>query len=268
MSTMKNTNTLSSLAMLKVNIDSGKDYLEYLRPYVIQSLVDTRPDVVTDFTVAEKLRSICGLEIPHRTVNVLLQRLAKDGFLSRAHGVYSVIKDLPTNDYSASRADASRHIAAVTRSLVQFAKQCTGRDISEDEATDGLIVFLSQFSIPCLKSYLRGTTLPNVDGNSDWQVALVSQFIKDITSRPELFESFMKLVQGHMLANALLCPDLKSVSKSYRDVVFFFDTPLLIQFLGLEGKEEKQAIDELIALVWCKNWKGRLPASHILTRSW
>ena len=249
MSTVNNTNTLSSLAMLKVSIDSGKDYLEYLRPYVIQALVESPPEVVSDTTVAETLRSICGLEIPHRTVHVVLQRLARDGFLSRSHGVYTVIKDLQSKDNSAERADAGRHIAGVIHSLVQFAKQSAERDISDEEATDCLIVFLSQFSIPCLKSYLRGTTLPRIDGHGDWQVTLVSQFINDLTSKPELFQSFMKLVQGHMLANALLCPDLNSVSKSYKDVVFFFDTPLLIQFLGLEGKEEKQAIDELVGLV-------------------
>jgi hypothetical protein len=235
--------------MLKVSIDGGKDYLEYLRPYVIQTLVEAPPDVVTDATVAEKLRSICGLEIPHRTVHILLQRLSRDGYLRRERKVYSVVKNLPTKDNSASRADAARHIEAVTHSLVQFAKQSAERDITNEAAMDCLVAFLSQFSIPCLKSYLRGTTLPNADGHGDWQVTLVSQFINELTSKPELFESFMKLVQGHMLANALLCPDLKSVSKTYKDVVFFFDTPLLIQFLGLEGKAEKRAIDELIELV-------------------
>jgi hypothetical protein len=260
---MNNANTLSSLAMLKVSIDGGKDYLEYLRPYVIQALVESPPDVIADASVAEKLRSICGLEIPHRTVHVVLQRLARDGYLSRDHGVYSVAKDLPAKDNSAARADAGRHIAAVTESLVQFAKESADRDITNDEASDCLIVFLSQFSIPCLKSYLRGTTLPNVNGHSDWQITLVSQFINNLTSKPELFESFMKLVQGHMLANALLCPDLKSVSKSYKDVVFYFDTPLLIQFLGLEGKEEKQAVDEMIGLV--QKLEGKIACfSHTL----
>ncbi len=246
---MNNSNTLSSLAMLKVSIDGGRDYLEYLRPYVIQVLVEAPPEIVNDASVADKLRSICGLEIPHRTVHVLLRRLSRDGFLSRSHGVYSVVKQLPAKDISADRAEAGRHIASVIRSLVSFAKQSANRDISEETATDCLIAFLSHFSIPCLKSYLRGTTLPAVNGHSNWQVTLVSQFVNELTEVPHLFESFMKLVQGHMLANALLCPDLASVSTTYKHVVFYFDTPLLIQFLGLEGSQEKQAIDEMIELV-------------------
>lgn len=102
-----------------------------------------------------------------------------------------MVKDLPPKDNSIARADAKRHIGAVTHSLVQFAKQSSERDITDDVATDCLIVFLSQFSIPCLKSYLRGTTMPNVNGHSDWQVTLVSQFINDLTSKSELFESSM-----------------------------------------------------------------------------
>lgn len=256
MTTMNNSVTLSSLAMLKVSIDGGKDYLEYLRPYVIQVLIDSPPAVVSDTTIAKNLRSICGLEIPCRTVQVVLQRLAKDGYLRRSNGIYDIVREFPVKNNTAAKVDVERHIAAVIKSLVQFAKQSAQREITDEVATDCLIAFLSQFSIPCLSSYLRGTTLPDVNGDSDWQVILVSQFVNDLISKPDLFESFMKLVKGNMLANALLCPDLKSVSKSYKEVIFYFDTPLLIQFLCLEGREKKQSIDELIRLV--QNLKGTI----------
>lgn len=246
---MSHAVTLSSLAMLKVSIDSGGDYLEYLRPYVIQVLIESQPDIVTDSTVAKHLREICGLEIPHRTINIVLQRLASQGYLKKANGIFSIAKDLPAVDNSAERAIASRRIGTVTSALVSFAKLGPKPDLTEDEATDCFIVFLSHFSIPCLRSYLRGNALPNITGHSDWHVTLVSQFVNELPLRPELFESFMTLVQGHMLANALLCPDLQSVSKTYKDVVFYFDTPLLIQFLGLEGEQEKQAMEEVVRLV-------------------
>lgn len=246
---MSSATTLSSLAMLKVSIDSGKDYLEYLRPYVVQMLVESRPEVIDDASIARELRARCGLEIPYRTVHVVLQRLAKDGFLSRANRVYTVIKDLPVHDITVDRAETARHLNAVTTALSEFARTSANREISDDQATDCMVAFLSKFSIPCLRSYLRGTTLPAVTDDADWQVTLVSQFVNDLASKPELFNSFMRFVQGHMLANALLCPDLHSVSKSYKDVTFYFDTPLLIQLLGLEGDQEMQAMKELVGLV-------------------
>jgi predicted transcriptional regulator len=253
---MSNATTLSSLAMLKVNIDNDGDYLEYLIPYVLQVLVESPPEVVSDISIAAQLRSLCGLEIPRRTVHIVLKRLARKGFLEKSKGVYTVVKNLPITDTSAERTDAERHITAINKALISFALQSAMREITEEQATNCFIAFLSQFSIPCLKYYLRGTALPNVNGHDDWQVILVSQFIGEIISNTELFGAFMKLVQGHMLANALLCPDLKFVSDSYKDVIFYFDTPLLIQLLGLDGEQEKQAIKEVVGLV--QNLEGQI----------
>ena len=38
------TNTLSSLAILKVNIDHGTDYLDYLRPFILHVLIEENPE--------------------------------------------------------------------------------------------------------------------------------------------------------------------------------------------------------------------------------
>jgi hypothetical protein len=246
---MSNSTTLSSLSMLKVSIDSGKDYLEYLRPYVLQVLVESPPEVVTDSSVATRLRTLCGLEIPNRTVQIMLQRLARSGYLRKEQGTYRILKEIPIYDSSTARAEAARNISSVVEALIAFAADSAKRTLTEDAATESIVTFLSQFSIPCLKFYLRGTTLPVVNGQSDWQIILVSQFVNQLTLKPELFESFMKFVQGNMLANALCCPDLQSVTKQYDDVIFYLDTPLLLQLLGLEGIQKKEAIEELVALV-------------------
>jgi hypothetical protein len=252
---MDSATTLASLAMLKVNIDDGKDYLEYLRPYVIQVLSKTTPDVVNDTSVAAGLREICGLEIPSRTVNIVLQRLAKDKYLIKENGVYK-ITHLPETNFEADKADSSRHLEFVCAELTKFAKETAERDLTNAEATNSIVAFLSQFSIPCLRSFLRGTTLPDFNNDGNWQIVLVGQFVSQLENKPQLFESFLRFVQGHMLANALLCPDLHSVSSTYDGVSFYLDTPLLIQLLGLEGKEEQQAVDETLRLV--SRLKGKL----------
>jgi hypothetical protein len=131
-----------------------------------------------------------------------------------------------------------------------FAKENANRELDEAAVMDCLVSFLSKFSIPCLKAYLRGTALPSVIGNGNWKIILVSQYIQLLQkTNPEHFDNFMVIVQGHMLANALLFPDLQSVANTYKDVVFYLDTPLLVQFLGLEGAERKKAIDDLVYLV-------------------
>ncbi len=56
------TNTLTSLAILKVNVDQGGDYLEYLRPFILQVLVDHRPDIITDQIVCDYIQEQFDLQ--------------------------------------------------------------------------------------------------------------------------------------------------------------------------------------------------------------
>ena len=122
---------------------------------------------------------------------------------------------------------------------------------------DSLISFLSQFSILCLKAYLKSTVLPNDIRHENWKIFLASKFISYINKNDnEIFEDFVFLVKGNMGANALLCPDLQQATGNYKNVTFYLDSPLLISILGLHGKFQKEAILELIELI--QKLKGKL----------
>ena len=66
------------------------------------------------------------------------------------------------------------------------------------------------------------------------------------------------MVQGHMLANALLCPDLQGALKSsnYKRTTFYLDTPLLVRLLGVEGSAKERTGRELIVLL--QRLKGKI----------
>jgi hypothetical protein len=247
---MSKESTLTSLAMLKVNIDGGKDYLEYLRPFILDILANCAIEVINDAAVSEKLRARFGLEIPRRTVQILLQRLVKSGVLKKSQGVFRIIGEIPGTNIAKEKAEAERHISAVANGLIEYQKNNVKMEMDEEVAMDALLTFLSKFSIPCLKAYLRGTAIPTSEDGQEWKIILVSQYVMELQkTNPERFDSFITMAQGNMLANALLCPDLQEVSDSYNNVVFFFDTPMLLKLLGLEGDPSKQAIVELVDLI-------------------
>lgn len=251
------TNTLTSLAILKVNIDQGKDYLGYLDPFILQVLVDHRPDPVTDEVVSRHIREQFGLGIPERTVQLVLKRMSRNRFLTKAHGVFRISNDLPDPQITAKQRAAERRIRALSLGLCQFSKD-TSRTISNPEdAVTAMCAFLAEFDIACLRSYLKGSAIPPLTGFHDSDIVLVSEYIQHVEqAAPELFENFLILLQGHMLANALMCPDLENVSSNYRSIVFYLDTPLLVQRLGLEGEVKKAAVCELISLL--SRLKGRI----------
>ena len=73
------TATLTSLAILRVNLEEQRgDYLENLRPFILQVLFTHTPDPVTDAIVTHHIREDFGLVIPRRTVQRILRRLASD----------------------------------------------------------------------------------------------------------------------------------------------------------------------------------------------
>ena len=242
--------TLTSLALLKVNIDQEKDYLDYLRPFVLQVLVEEKPDIVTDQTVTALIREHFGLVIPQRTVQVVLQRLAKQRLIKKTEGVYRISGNLPESDIVKRRQEAGRHINAVVNDFIEFSITSYNSPQSFESAIASICAFLSEFDVTCLRAYLRGTVIPPLDGSHEVEIVLVSKYIIHLQqSHPERFESFLRVVQGHMLANALLCPDLQHATKTYDEVVFYFDTLLLVRALGLEGSAKQDATIELIRLL-------------------
>jgi hypothetical protein len=242
--------TLTSLAMLKVNVDQGRDYLDYLRPFILHVLCDHKPNPVTDAAVRDHIRNDFGLEIPERAVQLVLKRLSRKHPLTREHGVYRITGDLPNPGIATEKADADRHIRAVVAGLKEFSKDTARSITSDDEAVQAICAFLAEFNIPCLRAYFRGTAIPTIEKHDDALIVLVSKYVLSLQETdPERFDSFLVVVKGHMLANALLCPDLQQAPKTYKGVTFFFDTPLLVRRLGLEGKAKQAAVENLIVLL-------------------
>lgn len=246
-----NLTTLTSLAMLKVNVDAEKrDYLEYLRPFVLHVLLTENYDFVNDENISKSIQTAFGLRIPSRAIHRLLKRLVKNKLIKKDGELYVCDKSAlpPSNNIEAEKANAIRHIDCISKGLCGFSKDKILQIDNESEALEILLFFLSQFSIECLKTYIFGNTIPNPPKKSHKYIVIVSQFLRYINKNDkQLFDSFMILVKGHMLANALTCPDLDSLNQLYSRVTFYLDTPVVLQLLGLVGPEKERAAKETVS---------------------
>ena len=247
---MMSTATLTSLAILKVAVDQGRNYLDYLRPFILQVLVDHRPDPITNDVVSNHIREQFGLEIPKRTVEIVLKRISRNHAIEKKDHVYQITGDLPDPQITARQIEAKHHIDTVVSGLQQFSQDGAKPISSPEDAVLAVCAFLARFDVTCLRAYLQGTAIPRIEGTHQTDIVLVSEYVQHVQrTAPEQFDSFLILVQGHMLANALMCPDLDNASQTYKKVTFYLDTPLLIQGLGLEGESRQSALYELIDLL-------------------
>src|SRR5262252_2117119 len=84
------TDTLVSLAILKVNWDRGQDYIENFVPFVAEALRHSLDDVVSLPALQKDLRQRFGLDLPLNPLRQVLQRAAaaRHNFVRRQSGVF------------------------------------------------------------------------------------------------------------------------------------------------------------------------------------
>jgi hypothetical protein len=248
---MDNVATLTSLAMLKVNSDvEGRDYADYIVPFIGFVLNTEKPDPVTAADTQISLKREFGLNIPQYPTEYVLHRLADRKYLRRENHAYHPVKPIPTNDIESRRESLRQQLQDVVDALREFAASRQALNWSPNEAQDALLSYLRRFSIECLKTYTHGSPLPDTEPLAQRELLTVNLFVKMIHADDKTkFESFVALVKGHMLANALVCSDLKSITRDFGSLVFYFDTPLVLRLLGLEAEARATAAAELVELL-------------------
>ena len=249
---MNGSVTLASLAMLKVHADARrpKDYIDYLKTFAIRAIKLANITPVTREQLHDALLAKCGLSVPYRGCELVLKRLVKEGYFEKKDAQYHLKNELPQENGHSRWAETERRRDAVIARFQSFSLEGHNKSFTVDEAADAFLAFLSDFAIECLRSYAQGTALPEIKRGKKENMVLVSLFIQDIAKTDvDLFNDFIMIVKGHMLANALLCPDLEDTRAKFNEVSFFLDTPIIIDLLGLHGDQDRLASEELVRLV-------------------
>ena len=116
--------------------------------------------------------------------------------------------------------------------------------------SQSLLGFLSRFSVDFIRAYVFSTALPGSLKTTTTSDVVVSRFIRHLyDSQDSTFESVIILVKGQMYSNALICPDLESIQKTFKRVTFYFDTPVVLSALGFQTEVNAAATRELLNLI-------------------
>jgi len=243
--------SLSSLAMLSVQLREGKDYLDYIHGFVVDAISRVGDEPFDAATVKKIVEEQFALRIPAATFTLYLKRLAKTGSIrSTSSGLQFQVVKLPATSVERDR-DATRiRIKEVTDELAGFAY--TRYSLTWDERSSALALaeFLRQYSIDFLKFSEARSPLPITESRNEHADFVVASFVANSAKeRTEVFESIRVLVQSHILANALMCPDLEQNAKGFRSVIFLADTRFLIKALDLESTYDTDNARQLLAAI-------------------
>ena len=241
--------SLASLTMLSLRLREGKDYLDYLHGFVIEA-IRASPPQFDSVVIQKKVESEFGLKIPAATFAIYLKRLVKEKMIEPiGAGLQFHAVDLPNTTIPTDRTVAKERITKVTEELARFA---SSHSLKWDVATcsNALADFLRRYSIDFLRFAESKSPLPPASSGKEDTSYIVAAFITNTEKKQtDLFESIKVLVQSHILANALMCPDLKDTTRGFNNVHFLLDTRLLIKSLDLESQYDTDNTRTLFAAI-------------------
>lgn len=246
-------NTLISLAILKEQIDNNEDYLSYFNPFVIGILKKLDLSTpITDELINGKLRSVCGLKFPNRIVQLMLKKVSKKGILTKNNGVYTIVKEKldKQEDVLAKTGTIKSQLSDLIYNFSEFCSEKYKASLTEEDSLDAFIQFLSKFSISAIRLSISGTAFEVPKKNKDVNLIYVSQYILTIfKTDSKRFEEFEVLLKGNMIANSIVSDTLIDTPQTFKNVVFYLDTPIIVELYGLDGSILEESATELLELV-------------------
>ncbi|RYZ67495.1 MAG: hypothetical protein EOP09_10945, partial [Proteobacteria bacterium] len=247
-----NLNTsLSSLAMLSLRMSDGDDYLDYLYGFVIEALNQIKVPTFDAAKVHDVIKSEFGLRIPIATLVIYLKRLKTKKLIEiTPDGHHFRAVNLPKSTISDDRLAASGRINEALHTLKEYAETKHALEWSDQHTAAALTEFVREYSIAFVRHSEFRSPLPDPGTETASEHFVVSSFIRNCAeSSTPVFESIKTLVESHILANALLCPDLKNKGTGYNGVVFVLDTRLLLKAFDLEASIDTENTRTLLETV-------------------
>ena len=249
-----NLEGITSLAILKVNWDEGeKDYLENFMPFVAERLRQGPADEVSLPELQEALSAHIGLDVPQGVVRTLLKRAHKRGYVSVVSKVY--LRDLGAlgpSEMKRKTAEIQRKCQALIVELQRFAREQFGIEWNEDQADEALLGYVRSVAAPVVQAAQDGSPVRLQNGGRGSQHVdyVVSAFIQRLHAQdPTSFGYLEDVAKGCMLASVLYYEDPNAVVRKFEGVSVYFDTPLLLSAIGVNGPEMEAPCLELFALL-------------------
>jgi hypothetical protein len=242
---------ITSLAILKVNWDTLKrDYIENFVPLVVECVRSAPDDVVALPQVQEALRSQFGLALPLNPLRQVLQRAAKQGYLTRSQGIFT--RDAArcaSLNFGEVQQRVSRIHDNVVNALKEFAAHEHKTAWSTDETEAALLAFIAENGLAFLYAEAERTPLV-LDKAPSGAPFIVGSFLSQIRERDvRLLEDVEVLIKGNILANSLFLPDQGRLQQRFQKTRVYLDTSIIIFAAGYAGKDRQAPCSELLELL-------------------
>ncbi|MCK6580686.1 MAG: hypothetical protein L6Q98_21550 [Anaerolineae bacterium] len=246
--------TIVSLAILKINWENKKDYLDIFVPLVAETIRLSHEDIVTAPTLQEEVRAKFGLVIPQNTLKTILNRVRKNGYIRLENRIYycnrEALRGLEDSFYQVQQ-NVLRAYEDLVYEFTEFCANVLQVSISVEESDSIFQEYLRENAL-ILKGQNGGTVIPSAQERpSKSRRFYIGAFVQHLeTTHSSHFASWETIVIGNMLANSVYLPDTTHANRRFQRTSVYFDTSFLIYALGYAGDARKAPCEELLNLLY------------------
>lgn len=246
---MSNDKSIISFAIMSIESNNNKDYIDMIIPFVLYILTDKKADIVSINDTKRRLLDEFGIKIPSNVLEALLKRLTTNnyGYLRREKNLFFYTeKQIEIGNFEEERSKAQQNQLRVLDELYTFLQQ---KEIvfEKSEIDKRLIEYLSKYGY----TVIENDSVLSVDQKDIWNYR-IGQFIEYVYNHNIYVYNYIKdIVKGAMLVSAIHMQENTRLREQmrFKDTQVYLDTPLLMHILGYSGEALKEACTELVKLL-------------------
>lgn len=245
---------ITSLAILRVNYEKNRNYLDNFIPFLVECLrLNTNTYVVLD-ELKEDIEQHFGMSIPYNVLENLLKRLRKKGFIKSEHKTYiKVIDSLDSTQFKQIQNEMMIKHAQVINKLHEYVKErFQNKNLIWDKnnVEDAFNKYLREHHYLVIESITNSNAIRSKDNSQFNNNFIIGSFIKKLVDEQDVvLDYIVDVVKGDMIAQALYFSTQNELSKRFKGTGIYFDTTFLVYALGYTGKTREDPCVELIELL-------------------
>jgi hypothetical protein len=242
-----------ALALLKANFDQRHlGYLDNFNRLTAECLRESPNDIVSAPEVQRVFRELFGLHVPLTVVESLLKRAVKKNLLKQDQRVLRIIRSNIVDDtFRRDRERAAAQRDDLIRDVVAYANEKFSRGWTREQADNAFQDYLSDNQIPLFRSTTTRSLIRVPQNPTKRERYIFATYVnKLILENSPYFEALRVVVEGNLLANAILLPAPDSVTRRFKSTAVFFDTRVILRALGYAGSSLRAPCVELFELLY------------------
>ena len=243
---------LVSFAMLQVRWDQqNNSYIDNFVPFVAHCVKASGSAAVATSEVQRQLMDRFGLAVPQYALSTIIKRGSRQGlFRLKDHRLLPNEEALQSVNVDNSYQRAERGYRQLLGKFLTFVKDRYDRELDQGQVDDAFLAYVTDRALPIVRSTLLGREFqPHLANLGELEV-MVAEFIVHLSHEDvEGFDLLDMIVRGCILATALYLPDPNDRDRKVTDLTVYFDTPLIIDLIGLTDEARQEAACELVKLL-------------------